>query len=432
MDWGDPAFEEVARRAARRSGMAIDAARRPHAADAIGRAMARTGLLDLAAYARLVETDLDAMADLLAELVVGETYFYREPDQFRHLREVAVPEVRARIGPGATLKAWSAACATGEEAYSIAMTMAEADAPGPHRVVGSDLSERSLSAARAGRYRPWSLRGEVSDPARPHLEVREGSMAVLGPIRDRVEFRRFNLIEEEREWAAAGFFGLDIIFCRNVLIYLDPESVARVARRLRGALSECGWLYVGAGDPPLSGLAALAVQAGEHGVVYRPLPRPGVAWSGLPAHPPSTPGAATPTAPSAGSLAREVRELARTDRDGALVCCGAAIAAHPLSAELRHLKGVLLMSGGDDLGAASWMRRALYLDRSLAVAHFHLGIALGRVGDAEGSRRAYRNAFESCADLPPGGPVPLAEGLRAGDLAASARALAAVSSEAMG
>ena len=428
MDWGDPDFEEVARRAARCSGMAIDAARRPHAADAVGRSMARAGLRDLPAYAALLEADPEAMADLLGELVVGETYFHREPAQFRHLRDVAIPEVRARIGPGATLRAWSAACATGEEAYSIAMTLAEADHAGPHRVLGSDLSERSLGTARSATYRPWSLRGRASDPARPYLTPRDGSLVVAESIRRRVAFRRFNLVQDARGWEEAGLRGLDVILCRNVLIYLDAQSVARVARRLHEALSGRGWLFVGAGDPPLSDHAPLALDIGDHGVAYRPLAAQAKARSAPRSAPPCAP-APGPVGSTPRALAATVRERANLDITEAQRLCAAAIAAHPLSAELHHLRGVLLLSGGDDAGSALWLRRAVYLDRSLAVAHFHLGVVLGRLGDAEGARRAFRNAHDLCAALPAGSPVPLADGLRVGDLAASARALAAGPSE---
>jgi chemotaxis protein methyltransferase CheR len=117
-----------------------------------------------------------------------------------------------------------------------------------------------------------------------------------------------------------------------------------------------------------------------------------------------------------------VRALANRDPDEAERACGAEAARHPLSGELHYLRAVLLLGLGREAEAAVAARRAIYLDRSLAIAHFTLGSILQRRGDRAGARRAYRNARDLCAARPADEVVPLTDGEPAGRLAAAAQA----------
>ncbi|MBC7818112.1 MAG: hypothetical protein IAG10_14580 [Planctomycetaceae bacterium] len=112
----------------------------------------------------------------------------------------------------------------------------------------------------------------------------------------------------------------------------------------------------------------------------------------------------------------QVRALANSDVSRAEQVCGAATARHPLSVELHYLHAVLLLELGQVEAAASAARRVIYLDRSLALAHFTLGSILRGLGDSEGARRAYRNARDLCEARPADELVPLSDGERAGRL----------------
>lgn len=276
---------------------------------------------------------------------------------------------------------------------------------------------------------------------------------------------------------------MDLIFCRNVLIYFDAETVRGVARRLFASLADGGWLITGSSDPPLGSAAPFEVVATAHGVFYRrgaglalppPVPadeaagslmrpdvnRPGVVDRSPKSAPTSGPGArpSLPEAPSgdrdrdddaaaldaarvdlaegryeraaertwgrvdvAAACAVHVRALANLDAERAEAACAEAARRHPLSGELHHLRAVLLMDLGRDEEAAQAARRVLYLDRSLANAHFTLGSILRRRGDPAGAWRAFRNVRDLCAARPADEPVPLSDGEPADRLADEAR-----------
>jgi chemotaxis protein methyltransferase CheR len=126
------------------------------------------------------------------------------------------------------------------------------------------------------------------------------------------------------------------------------------------------------------------------------------------------------------ACALHARALANLDAGRALQVCAEAASRHPLAAELHYLHALLLLDAGRDDEAIRAARRALYLDRSLAVVHFTLGSVLWRRGDVEGARRAYRNARDICTARPAEEPVPLAEGEPAGRLAEAATAQLAI------
>ncbi len=174
---------------------------------------------------------------------VGETFFFRHPEQFRWVAQEWIPEVLA--GKRSGVRAWSAGCATGEEAYSIAACLLDA-MPGPAtvEVLGTDLLERNVSAAREGLYGTWSRR-----PSGPQLhplyrEQPNGKARIEERVRQVTRFQLHNLLEQ----APAGPF--DLVFCRNVLVYFSPEAVRAAVRHLVDALAPGGAVLFGPMDLP--------------------------------------------------------------------------------------------------------------------------------------------------------------------------------------
>ena len=481
MTWTHSAFETLTRLVRTRTGLTFTLERRPGVELGIRRAMARAGVAELDRYRDLVARDGTLMDDLIGELTVPETYFFREPAQFEFLRKVALPEIAGRRGPGHTIRAWSAGCCSGEEAYSLAMLFAEEGLEDRSHVLATDVSRVSLAKARQARYGEWSLRGEGAATARRHLRCTDGRYAVDGAILDAVTLEHLNLALDVYPSYATGAWGMDLILCRNVLIYFDRETTHEVALRLHATLAEGGWLVTASSDPPLPGAVPLEVVAVDEGVFYRrkvahslseprsddsrdrappqPDARPGSvgfertsAASGGDAEPREAVGG--PPVPSnvegvtvleaaredlargdysraaerAGSIAGVpeadalyVRALANLDPPGAERACATASDRNPLSGELHYLHAVLLLGLGRDAEAARAVRRALYLDRSLAIAHFVLGSIQRRRGDLAGARRSFRNVRELCAACPVDEVVPLSDGDSAGRLAESAR-----------
>lgn len=411
----------------------------------VAKGMKRAGTGDPETYLSRLEVEPTLLDDLVAEITVGETYFFRDAPQCRVIRDRVLPGLLHRRSRG-PLRIWSAGCATGEEAYTMAILHAEAGAPEPARIVGTDLSRPALARARRGRYGRWALRGLTPEEVARYFRP-SGSGFVLPPgLVGEVEFRYLNLAEDTYPSLASGISGMDLILCRNVLIYFDPETAAQVIRRLMDSLAPGGWLLLGASDPHPADPAPCEVVVTEAGLAYRrpekggPATRPGDITSAsadlltsLPALPwvpagprPPEPRAAAPAdpAPSAdleAAVAR-VRSLANAgDLQAAGGACAAALDVHRTSAELTYLHGVLLVEAGRATEAAGALRACLYLDRTLAVAHLALGGALLRLGDTEGARRALRNAERLLASQPPDAQVPASDGERAGRLVAAAR-----------
>ena len=468
MTWTHPAFGPLTRLVRTRTGLAFSPERRPSLELGVRRAMARAGVADLDGYPDLLAREGALLDDLIEELTVPETYFFREPAQFEFLRKVALPEISGRRGPGQAIRAWSAGCCSGEEAYSLAMLFAEEGLSGRSHVLATDIARGALAKARRARYGEWSLRGEGATSAQRHLQRTEDGYAVEDAIRAAVTFEHLNLALDVYPSYASGACGMDLILCRNVLIYLDPETIHEVAVRLHATLADGGWLVTASSDPPLTSAAPFEVVAVEEGVFYRRALAPrrtGPGPAGLRAGPEcdgfssrrgteprvsvgrATDRSNAETEPALeaarddlarGDYARAaerarslaglpaadalyVRALANLDSPAAERACGAASARHPLSGELHYLHAVLLLGLGREAEAARAVRRTLYLDRSLAIPHFVLGSIQRRQGDLAGARRSFRNARELCASCPADAVVPLSDGESAGRLAESAR-----------
>jgi chemotaxis protein methyltransferase CheR len=462
--WSHPGYGLVYELVQRRAGLLAPSCF-PAAEEGIDRAMNRAGCTGLTAYAAHLTEDPGAFDDLLTELTIGETYFFRTHEHFDFLREHALPELRRLRGPGHTVRAWSAGCASGEEPYSLAVLLWQEGFGERMEVLGTDISRAALARAREAHYSAWSMRGESARHIQPFLRL-EGKRYVLEPeVRQRVRFSYLNLALDMWPSAESGLHQLDIIFCRNVLIYFTRPTIEAVARRLYQSLAEGGFLITGPSDPSLMGLAPFEPVLLPWGVVWRrPLaasiravlpPAPTFVPPTPPAIPPPPPLSPPPSVPVRAppgdalepvrqALARgdwtraaqradtaaqspeaammAVRALANVDPPQAVIACAEAAARYPLSAELRYLEAVLLLGQGRLDEAERAVRQVLYLDSSLATAHFTLGLVLRRLGDTAGALRAFRNVERLCAALPPDTAVPLAEGERAGALAAGARA----------
>ena len=227
-------------------GLAFRGSRATVVDAAVERAGAALGVTDpWALLHRLVRRDAEALDAMAVALTVGETYFFRDPEHFQFFRERALPELRARRGV-LPVRVWSAGCATGEEAYSLAIAAANAAGPGAPSVdiLGTDVNPDAIAAARQGRYREWSFR-RVDASVRERWFVAEGGafrpVAALG---ERVRFEVLNLAD-----AAAWPGEVDVIFCRNVLIYFDRETVAAVFARFARSLAPGGVLVLGPSIP---------------------------------------------------------------------------------------------------------------------------------------------------------------------------------------
>ncbi len=462
MNWTSPVLEAIADLVRQRTGLAFEQ-RRDGAELGVRRAMARAGIGEAARYAALLAADGRLLDDLIDELTIGETYFFREPGHFHFIQRQVVPDFKTR--QGSVLRAWSAGCASGEEAYSLAILLAQQGLAEQSYLTATDISHAALAKARQAVYGPWSLRGNSASIALPYLIANGKTWRLDDGIRQRVRFAHLNLALDTYPSFANGIWGLDLILCRNVLIYFDRATVTCVARRLFQSLTPGGWLITASSDPPLWDDAPFEVMTRLEGLFYRrpdgmaiPSEKRPVEVAYLP--PEERPIEVAPilqentaevrAAPAdrlddarqalargdyrraangtlglfddVAAVSLHVRALANLDMGAAVVAAARGAERHPLAAELRYLHAVLLVNLGRCDEAAAELRRVLYLDRTLAVAHFTLASILAARGDGAGARRAYRNTRDLCAGRPADEAIPLADGESAARLAEVAAA----------
>jgi chemotaxis protein methyltransferase CheR len=267
--WTDPAFARVADAVHLVAGLVFPPNRQPTAESGMRRAMAALRLRDADALARAVERPGDARDAVLAELTVGETYFFRESAQLGVLGSEILPALTGRRGPDAPLRIWSAGCASGEEPYTLAIMLRELGWTAPARILGTDVARPRLDAARRGHYTRWSLRGVSPERVDRWFERRASHFLLRDDVRQAVHFAPLNLIADDYPSLEGGTAQQDLVLCRNVLIYFDMESVVHIATRLLAALAPDGWLLLGASDPPLAGLVPCEPVMTPGGMVYR-------------------------------------------------------------------------------------------------------------------------------------------------------------------
>ncbi|UPY37249.1 protein-glutamate O-methyltransferase CheR [Sediminicoccus sp. KRV36] len=229
----------------------------------------REALRDLEALAtRLKAPRSDGLAQEMTELLTtNESSFFRDTRPFEHLRAL-LPEMHRARAPGQPLRIWSAACSTGQEAYSIAIILAElAEADTSFRtrrveIIGTDITSAVVERARAGVFTQFEVQRGM--PIRTLMKrfVQEDTRWRIRPeIAAPCRFEKFNLLGDLR---AMGRF--DVVFCRNVLIYFDVPTKGRVLAGIAQLLAPDGALYLGAAETAMGVTTALVAKPGERGV----------------------------------------------------------------------------------------------------------------------------------------------------------------------
>jgi len=235
----------------REAGIHLSEAKKALVSGRLGRRVRALGCRDFTAYYQHVESDGVERTAMLDCISTNETRFFREPQQFEFLQQSLLPRWRAMGDAGQIpkrIRAWSAACSTGEEPYTLAMVLAS-HFPSTEgwnvEILASDLSTRVLAAAREGVW-PIERSNDIPEKLRKAYMLKgvrseEGRMRAHPSIQSMIEFRRINLNDDD--YGVRGTF--DLLFCRNVLIYFNSESKERVIRRLVRHLSAAGHLFLG-------------------------------------------------------------------------------------------------------------------------------------------------------------------------------------------
>jgi chemotaxis protein methyltransferase CheR len=215
----------------------------------LGKRLRATNAPDVATYCRILQTANadEELGHLIDAISTNHTFFFRENAHFDFLRNTVVPEMsaRARSERWPRFYVWSAACSSGEEPYSIAMTLAGALPSWPWAIEATDISRRILSRAETAIYPKESIDRLSPEVARAHFQrgfgPQEGLYRIKPALRERVTFRHLNLLEGEPPFREP----FHVIFCRNVMIYFDRATQEELIARLTRRLVPGGFLLVG-------------------------------------------------------------------------------------------------------------------------------------------------------------------------------------------
>lgn len=401
-----PVLQEIAELVREEAGIVT----RENQASALEAAVRRTGAADPQTFLRLAEDPLEgraALDRLIDEVTVQETFFLRDRAQLDAIAWRLLLEGAREAGSSA-IRVWVAACATGEEAYTLALLASEAlgQAP-PVDILATDISLAALEQAQRGRYRPRAVQ-QLPERLRARWlrATEDGGFEVEERLRTLVRFRRHNLVRDASPPPGEDRF--DFIVCRNVLIYFDTPTVERVISSLEGAVRGTGTLLLGAADT-LCGSAVRVAAAGPgpssriraRGAAPQPLRRP---------------------------LGREDdlldQALAAADggrRNDALAAVARLLREQPLNPDAYFVRGLVELEQGEPARAVHSFRRALYVDPAFGLAAFQLGRAYDAAGDRAAARRSYEQALRTLSPEEGRHDRILAQ-VDIGDIAAACRA----------
>jgi len=472
---GESLWARVSERIAETMGLSFPPERWPDLQRALGRAAGDLGCADAAECAEWIlsrSLTRPQVQVLASHLTVGETYFFRDRKIFDALSNTVLPElIRARRACDRRLRIWSAACCTGEEPYSLAILLSQILPDSEDwrvTILATDINERFLQKAAAGVYGAWSFRETPPEfKERYFRRTPEGDYAILPEIKQRVTFAHLNLVEDVYPSLATDTNAMDIIFCRNVLMYFTVPQVRKAIGNLRRSLLDDGWLVVSPSETSQALFSQFATVNLPGVILYRKStvkpsvepawvspprsePRefiaPAVEVSGalLPEPPVKEPAPAPPSAPHVAAQFYEkgdyaaaaetllanfppqatsptysllTRALANQGRlSEALAWCDRWIGEDKLDAAGHYLRAVILQELGDRDQARLALQRAVYLQPRLVLAHFALG-NLARSSDrpAEADKH-FANALTLLRACPPEEPLPESDGLTVGRL----------------
>jgi two-component system CheB/CheR fusion protein len=220
----------------------------------------------LAVYRDLLREDRSESEALLRDMLIGVTQFFRDSDAFEFVEKEVVPQLFDSAKPDQALRLWSVGCSTGEETYSLAMLMAEYaarhESPVDFQLFGSDIDEHAIAVARAGLY-GWGITHDVpASRLSEHFNKEDGRYRIKKSVRDKILFASQNLLRDP------PFSKLDLISCRNLLIYLNRDTHAQVLEMFHFALNPGGFLFLG-GSESAETVAEFFVPVDKKHRIYR-------------------------------------------------------------------------------------------------------------------------------------------------------------------
>lgn len=455
-------FLELRARIEAYSGIFLDDSRCRSLSRQVARRMQEHGLDRWEDYLALLDGDAERgeLAALVWEVVNNETAFFRNPRHFRVLAELVLPELDRARPPERAIRLWSAGCSTGQEPYSLAITVAEIFGLPPRRPVeiwATDISPRALAVAQEGLYRERELERVEAPYRKRYFYLERGHYRVIPELRNLVRFQEMNLVAFP---FPASFRGMDVIFCRNVTIYFRIETCRRLMQSFYDCLNDGGYLFIGFAEtlwrvfdafqrvdaggaffyrkgkrmPPVQPGAPIPVPRSVPG--GRSVERPLVLAQGRPEQPHPIPVAGREEEPDAArayyrrgldrlidgayeealsafeaalcvepnlvealcGIAQVHANQGRYER--ALEACHRALELDDMAEEAYLLRGLVRRQIGMMDEAIADLERAAYLNPGSPTAHFYLGDVLAAADQRSRALQAFRRAWHALGRYP--------------------------------
>ena len=245
----DVDFKAISSIAYKEAGLVFLQEKAPLVQSRINRRLRQLKIKSFSKYIEFVESQqgLAERRVMISSLTTNVSNFFREPHHFDILRKDILPDLLTRARAGGRIRLWSAGCSTGQEPYSIAMTLLDMAPDAPEldiKILATDIDPNVILTAKKGEYDDRSVQGINETLQKKYLEVvRSGTKSnfnISAPVRDLVSFRELNLLSQ---WPISGAF--DVIFCRNVVIYFDEVTRMSLWPRFEAVTLRGGWLFVG-------------------------------------------------------------------------------------------------------------------------------------------------------------------------------------------
>lgn len=392
-----------------------------------------------------IRAELETLAPFLTN---PETYFWREAHVFNAFSQDVIPGlVELKKNSGKSINIWCAGCSSGEEAYSIAISLYRTIPDIKEwniNILATDINTKVLDKARAGVYGPWSFRNSPLWLRNRYMnQLNDKEYEIVPEIKEMVTFSKFNLIQENYISTICKNNAMDIIFCRNVMMYFTKEWAGKAANNFYGSLSDQGWLVVASCELSSELFPDLAAVNFPGAVLYRKTNNVSIQTSSAfaavvsseekkPEHQlfqhiqPVQPSS-THVCPSVSCNSQEdsdelllkenkvtIRTLADQGRlEEALSVCNMAINDHKLSPGLYYMRASILQELDKNNEAIKSLKQALYVDPDYIMGHFTLGNIFLRQGIIKSAKRYFSNTLHLLNSLS-GDDIPSeSEGLSA-------------------
>lgn len=424
---GDPLYPQLKEHLIESTGLAYYVDKDSDLARRLGRRLSITGMRDCGEYLSVLRDPLRGPSELdalITEITIGETYFFRHREHFDALRERVLPDLIGRNSKR-SLRIWCAGCADGPEPYSLAILlkreMAHQILGWEVSILGTDINRRCLAKAREGKFEEWALRS-TPEEIKSSCFSKEGKYWNIAPqYKEWVSFQFHNLVEHSFPSLVNNLSAFDLIVCRNVMIYFDPDSMQRMVRQFYDCLVPGGWLVVGPTEPNMTYFTS-----------FRTVNAPGVTLYQKPEEVRRTdPQVFTPVllpplpelphtldlVPQAPPTLENVRDFADSGAwEQAAECCEELLRKDNLCARVHFYHALVLEQMRRHQEAETALKRAIYLDRQSILAHYYLGLFLQSRGDPKQASRSFENVLTLLRSRSETDSFPDADGITAAEL----------------